>query len=60
MVFVPAEVILSDGVLGVEEAAEKEPFAPTLALLFFDRGISAENNGKLQLRNFPMTNFVFF
>ena len=35
-----------------------DPFEPTPALFFFDRGILAGNNGKLQLRNFPMPNLV--
>ena len=54
MVFVPVGLILSDGEVGVEEEAEKHPFVPTPALLFFDSDILAGNNGKLQLRNFPI------
>ena len=60
MVFVTVGVLLSDGEVGVEEAAEKEPFAPTLALFLFDRGITAENNEKIKLRTFPMPNFLCF
>ena len=39
---------------------KKDLFVPTLTLFFSDRSISAKNNGKLQLRKFPMPNFVCF
>ena len=59
MVFVPVGELLLDGEGGMMKRPKTDPFMPMPALFFFDSGISAENNGKLQLRKFPIPNFVW-